>query len=213
MQTSTLIDLLVAGERQLRRPPARGRFALTLLAGGFGAIVAMLLAFGAHPTLDELLLTPAFLIRLTFVASLAVAGIGLTWRLGHPGVAASGWAWLPWAAVGAVWLLAGQTLLSVPTDARGTLLFGQTWQRCPLNITILSLPMLAAGLLALRGLAPTSIRGASAACGLLAGAAGACAYALHCPELAVPFIAIWYVLGVAVPVGLATWLGPRVLRW
>lgn len=213
MQTSTLISLLAAGERHSRRRPARRRFALTLLAGGIGAVIAMLLVFGAHPALAELLLTPDFLIRLAFVATLTAAGIGLTWRLGHPGVAASAWAWLPWAVMGAVWLLAGHTLLSAPAEARSTLLLGQTWQQCPLNITILSLPMLVAGLLALRGLAPTSMRGASAACGLLAGASGACAYALHCPELAAPFIAIWYVLGMAVPVGIATWLGPRLLRW
>jgi hypothetical protein len=38
-------------------------------------------------------------------------------------------------------------------------------------------------------------------------------YALHCPELAAPFIAIWYVIGMAAPVVLGAALGPRLLRW
>jgi len=38
-------------------------------------------------------------------------------------------------------------------------------------------------------------------------------YAFHCPELALPFLAIWYVAGMALPVVAGALLGPRVLRW
>jgi hypothetical protein len=33
------------------------------------------------------------------------------------------------------------------------------------------------------------------------------------PELQAPFLAVWYVLGMAVPVAVGALLGPRVLRW
>jgi hypothetical protein len=49
--------------------------------------------------------------------------------------------------------------------------------------------------------------------GLLAGAAGATVYAIHCPELAAPFLGTWYVIGIAIPTVLGSLLGPRVLRW
>jgi len=48
---------------------------------------------------------------------------------------------------------------------------------------------------------------------LLAGALGALVYALHCPETATPFLAVWYVVGMAIPTALGAILGPRLLRW
>jgi len=65
----------------------------------------------------------------------------------------------------------------------------------------------------MRGLAPTRPAQAGGAAGLLAGAAGAAVYALHCPEMAAPFLGIWYVLGMAIPALLGAVLGPRLLRW
>ena len=73
--------------------------------------------------------------------------------------------------------------------------------------------MLVGSLRALRELAPTRLRLAGAAAGALAGGAGAAVYALHCPEFGAPFLAVWYVLGMALPVAAGAWLGPRVLRW
>ena len=49
--------------------------------------------------------------------------------------------------------------------------------------------------------------------GLLAGALGALVYALHCPEMATPFLAVWYLAGIAIPTALGAVLGPLLLRW
>jgi hypothetical protein len=62
-------------------------------------------------------------------------------------------------------------------------------------------------------MAPTRLRLAGAAGGLAAGAAGALVYTLHCPELAAPFLASWYVLGMLIPTAAGALLGPRLLRW
>jgi hypothetical protein len=67
--------------------------------------------------------------------------------------------------------------------------------------------------MALRGLAPTRPALAGAAAGLLAGGTGATVYALHCPELAAPFLAVWYVAGIALTVLAGTLAGASVLRW
>jgi hypothetical protein len=64
-------------------------------------------------------------------------------------------------------------------------------------------PTLAALLWALRGLAPTRPALAGAAAGLAAGAVGALAYALHCPELSPTFVAVWYSAGIAMEIGRA----------
>ena len=62
-----------------------------------------------------------------------------------------------------------------------------------------SAPALAACLWALKGAAPTRLAWSGAGAGLLAGALGTLVYALHCPEMAAPFLAVWYLLGMAIP--------------
>jgi hypothetical protein len=66
---------------------------------------------------------------------------------------------------------------------------------------------------AMRGLAPTRPRLAGAAGGLLAGATATVAYCFHCPEMGVPFWAVWYLLGMLIPTLAGTALGPRLLNW
>ena len=38
-------------------------------------------------------------------------------------------------------------------------------------------------------------------------------YALHCPEMAAPFLATWYLAGMLIPTVAGALLGPRLLRW
>jgi hypothetical protein len=66
---------------------------------------------------------------------------------------------------------------------------------------------------ALKGAAPTRLAWSGAGAGLLAGALGTLVYALHCPEMAAPFLAVWYLLGMAIPTAVGAALGPRLLRW
>jgi hypothetical protein len=92
-------------------------------------------------------------------------------------------------------------------------LMGQSWRICAVSIGLMALPVFAATLVALKGLAPTQPALAGAAAGALAGGVGAAVYALHCMELTAPFLAVWYVSGIAVPVLVGAALGPRLLRW
>lgn len=112
-----------------------------------------------------------------------------------------------------LWLAAAAVLFDAEPTQRADLILGTTWKTCPFNIALISLPLLAATLWTMKGLAPTRLTLAGAGAGLLAGALSALVYALHCPESAVPFIGIWYVLGIAMPTLAGALLGPRVLRW
>ncbi len=104
-------------------------------------------------------------------------------------------------------------LLRADPARRGEMMLGETWATCPTNIAMLSAPVFVASLWALRDWAPTRLRLAGAAAGLAAGATGAAVYTLHCPELAAPFLGIWYALGMLIPTALGALIGPRVLRW
>jgi hypothetical protein len=112
-----------------------------------------------------------------------------------------------------VWVLAAITWVGATPAEQPALLWGRTWRTCALSITAMASPVFVASILALRRLAPTRPTLAGAAAGALAAGAGAAVYALHCPELAAPFLAVWYVLGMAIPVILGAALGRWLLRW
>jgi len=109
--------------------------------------------------------------------------------------------------------IAAASLLAAAPQQRAELIFGQTASVCPFLIALLSVPLFLALVWTMRGLAPTRLRLAGAAAGLAAGAVGALVYSLHCPELAAPFLGIWYVLGMLMPTALGALLGPLLLRW
>jgi hypothetical protein len=96
---------------------------------------------------------------------------------------------------------------------RTELLRGISWTVCSANIALLSLPVFVALVWLMKGLAPTRLRLSGAAAGIAAGGVGALVYTVHCPELAAPFLALWYVLGMLLPAALGAWVGPRLLRW
>jgi len=66
---------------------------------------------------------------------------------------------------------------------------------------------------AIRGLAPTRLRLAGAAGGMLAGTIATMAYAFHCPEMSVAFLGRLVLLGMVLATLIGALLGPRFLRW
>jgi hypothetical protein len=213
METDRLVSLLAAGVTPVDRRTATRRFSCALLAGAIGATLLMLSFYGPRPDLRELLVTPLFWAKVAFPAALAAGSLFVTARLSRPGIAVrAAWAGIA-VPVGVVWL-AGLAVFWLASSAqRPELLFGHTWRTCPLNIAFLSIPGFAAAFWAVRGLAPTRLRLAGAASGALASATGTVTYSFHCPEMGVPFWAVWYVIGMALPAVAGALLGPRYLRW
>ena len=213
MKTDELIHLLAADERPVVSTGIERRFAVACAVGIAGAGALMLVLFGLHPDLRATLALPMFWGKLVFAAGLAAAGLALLRRMARPGMA-TGAAAL-WLAVPPVvlWAMAAWALSQVPAAERVPMVLGSTWRTCPFNIAALSVPAFVAGFWALKGAAPTRLAAAGAVAGLLAGALGALVYALHCPEMATPFLGVWYVAGMAIPTVAGALLGPRLLRW
>ncbi|MCI0913934.1 DUF1109 domain-containing protein [Pseudomonas putida] len=213
MKTEELITLLAAGEGPVDRHALARRLALALLAGTLAAVLMTVALYGVRSDLGEVVRTPLFWAKLALPTSLALLGLWLTQRLSRPGVRGG----IAWQLLGlpllVVWLGAAISLFGAPVEARADLIFGRTWRTCALNITLLCVPVFITLFWALRGLAPTRLRQAGAAAGLLAGSTATVVYCLHCPEMQVPFWATWYVLGMSVPTLIGAVLGPRVLRW
>lgn len=213
MKTDQLINWLAADTVVVAPRVWRVRYALAAAAGLVGAVALMLTLLGVRPDIAVAAQLPMFWVKLAFPLVLAAAAVLAVVRLSLPGVMLGR---VPSAVVAPVlvmWLLAAVVLGSAAPDERSALLFGNTWRDCPVYVAILSLPAFVALLGVMKSLAPTRPAWAGAAAGLLAGALGAAVYALHCPEMDAPFLAVWYLLGMLIPATLGAVVGPRLLRW
>ena len=110
-------------------------------------------------------------------------------------------------------VLAIYQLAGAPEELRMKLMLGASYQVCARNIVIISAPIFLGLFWALRSLAPSRLTLAGAIAGVLAGAVGTFIYAFHCNESAMPFVAIWYTLGIAAVGALGALLGRATLRW
>jgi hypothetical protein len=212
MKTDDLISLLAADPAPEPNTVTR-RFTVALALGLVGAFLLMIATHGIRADLAQATLEAMFWGKLIFAGSLALAGLIATQRLGHPGVRLGGERLALVGPVLVLWLVAAVVLVAAAPAQRPHLILGETWRTCAFSIAMIALPLFAATLWALRGLAPTHLSQAGASAGLLAGSLSAMVYALHCPESGAPFVAIWYVLGIAIPTLAGAMLGPKVLRW
>lgn len=213
MKTDRLIATLAASAGPVRLQQVRRRFALTLAGGLLIVLLLPLVILGVRPDIESAMRLPVFWWKLVFPAGVAIpAAIALS-RLARPGVRLG----RPlWAVVGlflVAWTLGAAAWMAATPAERAFLLFGNSAIMCVQLIALLSVPAAAAAMIALRAMAPTRPVLAGAVAGLFAGGCAAAAYALHCDEMALPFVAVWYSLGVLVPAALGAFGAGRLLRW
>lgn len=211
MKTDELITLLANQAGPAPKALVVKRLLPAGMAGGLLAAALVVSVLGLTP--DTMLTEPGPWIKFAYAGALVLATAWLVSRVGKPGASGK-------QAVGAVlgivlvMLLVGfASYISMEESERAAALMGHSWLLCPWTILVLSIPVMAGSFWAMKGLAPTNLPLAGAACGLFAGAVAAMAYALACTEPAAPFIAIWYTLGIALCGGVGAVLGPRLLNW
>ena len=183
---------------------------------GIGLVVSAVLMYfwlGMRPDMKTATETMPFWSKLIYTLALAVAGTWAVKRIGHP----LGSIRVNLALIGtlivAISILGFIQLAMAPPEAQYYLLTGKSVAVCTFNIVMLSLPLLVGAFWVLRGLAPTRLTIAGGAAGLAAGAIGSLVYTFHCTESAMPFVAIWYTLGVLIPGLIGAIAGRFVLRW
>jgi hypothetical protein len=209
-------DLIAMVSQELRPvdPRAISRsYGWVVLIGAAAALLMTRAPIGLTPLVPDYFREPMLWLKLGFGVAVAATCLWAAARLGRPGTRMARSAIgviLPFAAI---WAIALATLAATPAPLRAELVWGQTWSSCPGTVALLSIPTLIGALLALRTMAPTRPMLAGAAAGGLAGGVAATVYSLHCPELAAPFLAVWYVLGILIPVAVGAVVGRSVLRW
>lgn len=213
MKTDDLVTMLASGAVAVERGTLERRFMTGVGIGSVVTAAMMLSLLGMNPELPQAVRVPMFWVKTAFAASLVVASFIIALRLSRPGVALGRAPLAIATPLLAMWALAAVTLLAAAPEQRVSLVLGETWTVCPWLIALLAVPVFIGTLWCVSGLAPTSPRTAGAASGLLAGAISTLVYCLHCPEMAAPFLAVWYVLGISIPTLAGALVGPRLLRW
>ncbi|MCO4315733.1 DUF1109 domain-containing protein [Phyllobacterium sp. 21LDTY02-6] len=213
MATDDLIARL-AGDLKPVQPDQVGR----RVAIGFGASLAvssLLMYFwlGLRPDMMSAVWTWPFWVKLGYTFALSLAGIWAVKRIAYPlGRIRPHLVAIAMAVTALVALAIGQ-LSMMPPESHMPLLMGKSVAVCTLYITTLAMPFLVGAFWILRGLAPTRLTLAGAAAGLAAGGLGSLVYSFHCTEGGMPFIAIWYTLGVMGPALIGALAGRYLLRW
>lgn len=215
MKTDDLVSMLANGEVAVSRRQRRAssRIWLAVLLGLPFSLAILFAGYGVRHDIVQAMFWPMFWVKVLFPLCIAAAGFVAAERLARPGVKPRHTLMGAVLPVLGVWMLAVIAWFTMPADERMSALMGQSWRICAGSIGLMALPVFAAALVALKGMAPTRPALAGAAAGALAGGVGASVYALHCMELTAPFLAVWYVSGIAVPVLVGALLGPRLLRW
>ena len=211
MNTDRLIDLLSTNIEPVDRQTLNKSLAITIVAGIAAAVCLMLATVSVRADFGSSV--PFVALKLVFALTVVAAGVMFLSRAIRPGQEARTpfqLAFLPLVALGiagAADLLIGLSTRPHPMTA------GTHWLVCLYCIPLFAVIPFALLTWTLRGGAPTNLRLTGAIAGLVSGAIGAAAYALHCPDDSLPFIAVWYGASIAFCAVIGATIGPRWLRW
>jgi hypothetical protein len=213
MNTTDLINSLAADSRQMVQHKTRKDLASGVVIGGIVTLGALLAVFGVQPGLGQIDHLLPLLMKLAFVAAIGVPAFVVADQLARPDRGKQRIARLVAVPMVLLGILAIAQIALAPSTSLPELVFGGSWRQCPARIAVLSLPILAGLLWAVRRQAPVHLRRAGMTAGLVAGTAAAAIYALACTEVSATFVLIWYSCGIAVTTMIGALIGPRALRW
>jgi hypothetical protein len=213
MKTDELVTALSMSVEPVNRQMVNRNIGIALAVGTVIALAIMLVGFGIRADVTTPRAVMLLLLKLAF--TLAIVGVAAVYllRLARPGGErriSAGLVAIPFVAM---MLLAAVSLGRAPSSHWERMVMGDQWLECLLSIpTIASVPF-AAVIWAVRRAAPTNLVRAGAFSGLVAGGVSAIAYALHCTDDSLPFVALWHGGTIVLCMFAGAILGPRLLRW
>jgi hypothetical protein len=213
MKTDQLIDMLSTNVEPVKHGQLGKALAWALVIGGAASFCVMLATVGLRTEAAGGIHFGFLTLKLLFMLSVIGTGTALLMKLIRPGQEVRKlfrFLFLPFLAAGFVGIVA---LALQPSSAWDRMILGTEWVTCLFCIPLFAVVPFALLIWAIRKGAPTSLKRTGAIAGLVAGALGATAYAFHCPDDSLPFMAIWYGAMVILCAWIGARLGPWLLRW
>src|SRR5258708_27410952 len=192
MKTNDLIALLSTNVEPVGSGQAARAVSAAVLGGAAAAFIAMFFARGVRPNLEapgaltRLTLKLVFTLQIVLLTSLCLV------RFARPGgehTTPIALAALPFLVF---MILAAFSLGFTSRPHWENAIVGDQWLECLLSIPIIAIVPFVAVIWAVRRMAPTDLTRTGALAGLVAGGISATAYALHCTDDSLPFVALWY---------------------
>ncbi len=213
MKTDDLIALLSANLEPVDRNAVVRTLYVAMAAAAIAALGIVFAGLGLRPDLTTIRALIYLTIKLAF--AIGVVGLAMTYlmRLARPGGERRMSLFLIAVPFVVVVILAAISLASAPPAHWDRMIVGDEWLECLLSIPVIAIVPFAASIWAVRRAAPTNLVRAGAFAGLVAGGVSAMAYALHCTDDSLPFIAVWYGGTIVLCTLAGATLGPRLLRW
>jgi hypothetical protein len=214
MKTNDLVALLSTNLEPVDRKAVVRTLWIAIGVGTSLAVGIALVGLGFRPDLT----TPGALIFLAVKVAFAIGVVGLSLayltRLARPGrerkISSALLVAVPFLVI---MVLAAISLGSAPRSHWERMIVGDKSLECLLSIPVIAIVPFAVSIWAMRKGAPTDLSRAGAFAGLIAGGVSALAYALHCTDDSLPFIAVWYGGTIMLCTLAGAALGPRLLRW
>lgn len=213
MKTDDLITLLAQDAAPVPRAGLTRRAVLGIAAGLAVALAMYLLALGPRFNLGMYLADPVVLAKTLLPLALFALALPLGMRSVRPGASLG----LAKQAIWAVPLLTGAlfvwAFMVTPASQRMVDFLGHSIPVCLPAINLMSLPILAGLITALRRGAPVDPQKAGALAGLTSAALATALYSTFCTEDSPLFYAVWYTVGILITTALGAVAGARWLRW
>jgi hypothetical protein len=211
MNTGQLIDLLSASVEPVKRRQMARTLAGAVAIGSVAALCVMLATVSLRPDLTTGTALAFTTLKFVFAAGVIAVGLRVLSRLVRPGRAVRlRVVLIPFLAIAIAAIVA---LAWWPSTVWPRMIVGPGWRTCLYCIPLFAVAPFALLIWALRKGAPTNLVATGAIAGLVAGAIGGAAYAFHCADDALPFIAVWYGVSIALCALVGASLGARLLRW
>jgi hypothetical protein len=213
MKTDDLVAMLSANVEPIERGLVRRTISIAVAAGVAIALCLMLAGLGVRADLTTTRAIVFLLLKVAFALMVVGLAVGYLMRLARPGARQGISPFTIVVPFAAVALLGAISLGGAPSSHWNRMILGDEWLECLLSIPIIAIVPFAVTIFAVRRAAPTNLVRAGAVAGLIAGGISAMAYALHCTDDSLPFVAVWYGATIVLCTLAGAALGPRLLRW
>ena len=214
MKTDDLVTLLSMNPVPVDRRLVGRTLCIALAAGSIVSLGIALAGLGGRPDLMTGRALIFLFVKLFFAVGIVSLALVYLTKLARPGGERKTPSFfliaLPFLVIA---VLAAISLGFAPSSHWDKMIVGDQWLECLLSIPIIAIVPFAATIWAVRRAAPTNLARTGAFAGLIAGGVSAMAYALHCTDDSLPFVAVWYGGTILLCTLAGAALGPRLLRW